>query len=65
MVQDLFDLDSVPEERTNTEVVGAGSASARKQFYGSHEGRSLWVDGAFDYRAQADYLPTRLVVAGG
>jgi len=42
---------------TVADAVGAGSAYARSQFYGSSENKSVWVDGAFDYRGVSDYLP--------
>lgn len=42
---------------TVADAVGAGSAFARSQYYGSYENKSVWVDGAFDYRGVSDYLP--------
>ena len=57
-VRDIYDLKSIPEENTATDVIGAGTATARSQSYGSYEKRSLWIDGMFDYQAVSDYLPT-------
>jgi hypothetical protein len=33
-VHDLYDFWSVPEENTVTDLIGAGTATARSQFYG-------------------------------
>jgi hypothetical protein len=63
----LFDINNIEEEKTITDLIGAGTATARSQFYGSSEQRSMWVEGQFDYRALSDYLPTRspLFIAEG
>ncbi|CAN0182972.1 unnamed protein product, partial [Ectocarpus fasciculatus] len=34
-----------------------GTATARSQYYGSSNNRSLWVGGMFDYRGLSDYTP--------
>lgn len=57
-IKDIFDIINVPEGKTVTDMIGAGTATARSQYYGSNETRSLWVDGMYDYRALSDYVPT-------
>lgn len=47
----------VPVFRTAADVVGAGTATARSQYYGSANNRSLWLGGMFDYRGLSDYTP--------
>jgi len=56
---DMYDINFIREEQTATQVIGAGSATARAQYYGSYENRSLWVNGMFDYRALSDYVPVK------
>lgn len=57
----VYDLSvaypDVPVFRTAADVVGAGTATARSQYYGSANNRSLWVGGMFDYRGLSDYTP--------
>lgn len=47
----------VPVFQTAADVVGAGTATARSQYYGSANNRSLWLGGMFDYRGLSDYTP--------
>ena len=42
---------------TVADVVGAGTAFGRAQYYGSADPKSIWVDGAYDYRGISDYVP--------
>jgi len=42
---------------TVLDAVGAGSAYGRAQNYGSADPKSVWVDGAYDYRGVSDYVP--------
>ncbi|CAM9763265.1 unnamed protein product [Pylaiella littoralis] len=57
----VYDLSvaypDVPVFLTAADVVGAGTATARSQYYGSTNNRSLWVGGMFDYRGLSDYTP--------
>ncbi|CAM9850664.1 unnamed protein product, partial [Sphacelaria rigidula] len=57
----VFDLSvaypDVPVFKTAADVVGAGTATARSQYYGSSNNRSLWLGGMFDYRGLSDYTP--------
>ncbi|CAM9122390.1 unnamed protein product, partial [Hapterophycus canaliculatus] len=57
----VYDLSvaypDVPVFQTAADVVGAGTATARSQYYGSTNNRSLWVGGMFDYRGLSDYTP--------
>ncbi|CAM9924718.1 unnamed protein product, partial [Discosporangium mesarthrocarpum] len=57
----VYDLSvaypDVPVYKTAADVVGAGTATARSQYYGSDVNRSLWIGGMFDYRGLSDYLP--------
>ncbi|KAG5180011.1 hypothetical protein JKP88DRAFT_279922 [Tribonema minus] len=60
-VASIFDLRINPPDvslyDTPLDVVGAGTAMAGAQQYGSAYTTSLWSAGAFDYRALADYIP--------
>lgn len=57
----IYDLSvaypDVPVFQTAADVVGAGTATARSQYYGSANNRSLWLGGMFDYRGLSDYTP--------
>eukprot|EP00752_Nemacystus_decipiens_P003960 g3626.t1 len=57
----VYDLSvaypDVPVFQTAADVVGAGTATARSQYYGSANNRSLWLGGMFDYRGLSDYTP--------
>lgn len=57
----VYDLSvaypDVPVFKTAADVVGAGTATARSQYYGSANNRSLWLGGMFDYRGLSDYTP--------
>lgn len=57
----IYDLSvaypDVPITETVADVVGAGTATARSQYYGSANNRSLWLGGMFDYRGLSDYTP--------
>lgn len=57
----VYDLSvaypDVPVFQTAADVVGAGTATARSQYYGSANKRSLWLGGMFDYRGLSDYTP--------
>lgn len=57
----MYDLSvaypDVPVFKTAADVVGAGTATARSQYYGSSNNRSLWLGGMFDYRGLSDYTP--------
>lgn len=57
----IYDLSvaypDIPVFQTAADVVGAGTATARSQYYGSSNNRSLWLGGMFDYRGLSDYTP--------
>lgn len=59
----VYDLSvaypDVPVFQTAADVVGAGTATARSQYYGSANNRSLWLGGMFDYRGLSDYTPIK------
>ena len=64
----VYDLNvaypDVPVLQTAADVVGAGTATARSQYYGSANNRSLWLGGMFDYRGLSDYKPIEDKVRG-
>lgn len=64
----VYDLSvaypDVPVFQTAADVVGAGTATARSQYYGSANNRSLWLGGMFDYRGLSDYTPIEDQVIG-
>ncbi|CAM9772123.1 unnamed protein product, partial [Laminaria digitata] len=57
----IYDLSvaypDIPVFKTAADVVGAGTATARSQYYGGSNNRSLWLGGMFDYRGLSDYTP--------
>eukprot|EP01038_Epipyxis_sp_PR26KG_P006150 gene6150-8477_t len=58
----IYGLESsvVEYPRTFVDQTGlGGSAIARSQNYGSLKRDSLWVDGLYDYRGIADYVPLK------
>lgn len=49
---------------TVADAVGvAGTAMGRSQYYGSNHNESLWIDGMYDYRGLADYVPINYPLA--
>lgn len=54
---DLTDARAVPPGQTAADVVGAGLAYGRAQYYGGSSNASAWVDGGRDDLGVSDFVP--------
>lgn len=56
----LRDGRAIPPGQTAADVIGAGKAHGRAQYYGSHSNASAWVDGGRDDIGVSDFVPLGL-----